>query len=133
MNAKGFNIIFSKAALKRGLLWLRGGAISAKEEQISIFVILSRPKSRGEFAQSQEPQSVASQEAMASQEPPSICVIERPISPGQFVSSSLRCQVGDVIILEGGERLWLRKRGGDIEPRRDICLLALLYQIEAKN
>ncbi|KAL7917290.1 hypothetical protein ACQKWADRAFT_307141 [Trichoderma austrokoningii] len=144
VNEKGFNIIFNKDTLKRGILWFRGGAISAKEEQISIFIILPRPKSRGESAQSQEPQSMAnqeavasqealaSQEAVASQEPPSMCVIERPISPGQFVSSSLKCQVGDVIILEGGERLWLRKKG-DVELRRDICLLALLYQIEAKN
>lgn len=124
--------------MKRGILWLRGGAISAKEEQISIFVVLPRPKSRasgqdrfGESAQSQEPQSVASQESVSSQESPSVGVIERSIGPGQFVSSSFRCQVGDVIVLEGGGRLWLRKKG-DIEPR-DICLLALLYRVELKD
>lgn len=56
------------------------------------------------------------------------CTIKRLIAQKDYVSSVLRCQVGDVIILEDGEEII---DDDSIEPR-SICFLASLYETEWK-
>jgi hypothetical protein len=68
---------------------------------------------------------------MPREEPPSEGIIDRPIAENQFVQSTFRCQVGDIIILEGGERLRSRE-AGDVDPH-DLCLLATLHTTRQKD
>lgn len=114
---KGFIIEFSQNYLGPQILWLQGGGILTKEDRLSFFIIIPRPKGRG----------VNLELIDSTLEPLSKGIIERPIGQGQFVRSSFECQVGDIIILEGGERLWI-PRESNIEPR-GVCLLTTLYQI----
>jgi hypothetical protein len=66
---------------------------------------------------------------MPQEEAPSQGVIDRPIAENQFVQTTFECQVGDIIILEGGERL--RSREGNVSPR-DLCLLATVHSTRRK-
>ena len=95
--------------------------MSAKIGRISFFTVLRRPKHR-----QVEPEGYMSQ-----QEPPSEGVIDRPIAENQFVQSTFKCQVGDIIILEGGERLRSREER-DVNPH-DLCLLATLHSTRRKE
>ncbi|KAL7928118.1 hypothetical protein V8C35DRAFT_318870 [Trichoderma chlorosporum] len=119
-NQNNFTIEVGRLYLGPDIIWLRGGDILAKENHISFLTVLQRPKSKG-----------AEVHQTSVQEPPSSGIIERPIGEECYVHSSFRCQVGDVIILEGGERLRLRMEA-DIEPR-SVCLLAILHQIQWKD
>ncbi|KAL7942205.1 hypothetical protein V8C42DRAFT_160966 [Trichoderma barbatum] len=118
---KGFTIEFDGNYSGPQAIWLQGGAITLREDRISVLIILRRPKSRGA-----DPKAV---ESVPSQEPLSKGIIERPICHQQFVRSSFQCQVGDVIVLEGGERLRARP---EVDVQRDVCLLATLYSIWLK-
>ncbi|KAL6695132.1 hypothetical protein J3F84DRAFT_376183 [Trichoderma pleuroticola] len=106
-NQKGFTIESNQSYLEPQLLWLQSGGISTREDRLTFTVILPRP--RGVNDETPEPLSKG--------------FIERPIGQGQFVRSSFQCRVGDIIILEGGERIWV-PREDNIEP----CGVCLLYQ-----
>ncbi|KAL6868030.1 hypothetical protein J3F83DRAFT_88710 [Trichoderma novae-zelandiae] len=112
---KGLVIGFDQWHLGPQIMWLQGGSLSIKENRVSFFTFLPQPKSRGTGEVTN---------SAAEQEPRFEGIIERPIAQGQFVYSSVRCRVGDVIILEGQERLLLHKEGEAGPPRRGICLLA---------
>jgi hypothetical protein len=96
------------------IIWIQSGGVFNKKDQLSFFVILRRPIRHGEATASK-----------AREEPPSECIIERPIAENHFVESSFKCQVGDIFVLEGGERLRTRE-GGDIDCC-DLCMIATLH------
>jgi hypothetical protein len=93
-------------------MWLQSGSFRTKENQICFCMIIQRPKSKDAGIEGQEPASR--------------CTIKRPVAPEQFVSSNFQCQVGDIIILEKGEELWI----DDKIELRGICFVGTLYEIE---
>ncbi|KAL7783404.1 hypothetical protein V8C37DRAFT_397291 [Trichoderma ceciliae] len=117
----GFIIDFGQLYLGPDIIWLQNGTWSVTENQTCFLIVLKRPESKGADVVYSTPV----------QEPPSYGIIERPIGHGPYVQSSFQCQVGDVIILEGGERLRIRKEG-DVEPR-SVCFLATLHQLRLKD
>jgi hypothetical protein len=117
---KDLNIEFEQRYAGPQIIWIREGGVSAKIGRISFFIVLHRPKHR-----QVEP------EGYMPQEPPSEGIIDRPIAENQFVQSTFKCQVGDIIILEGGERLRSREEG-DVS-HYDLCLLATLHSTRRKD
>ncbi|KAL7928820.1 hypothetical protein V8C35DRAFT_222385 [Trichoderma chlorosporum] len=117
----GFTIDFGQLYLGPDIIWLQDGIWSAKESQTCFLIVLKRPKSK----------DVEVVNSTALQNPLSYGTIERPIGQGSYVQSTFQCQVGDVIILEGGERLRVRKEG-HVETH-SVCLLATLHQLRWKN
>ncbi|KAL7940741.1 hypothetical protein V8C42DRAFT_336647 [Trichoderma barbatum] len=120
---KGLVIEFYRNYLRPQVIWLQGGAILSQEDRISSLIILPRPKSR-------DVDPVATDSAQV-QEPLSRGLIERPIAEGQFVQSSFQCRVGDIIILEGGERLQVHTEA-NVEPR-GVCFLTILFQVQRNH
>lgn len=104
------------------IIWIQGGAISTRNDRLSFFTVLRRPK-HGSFE--------GIQMGMAQEELPAEGIIDRPIAENQFVQSSFKCQVGDIIVLEGGERIRVRNDGGSYG--RDFCVLATLNRIRQEG
>lgn len=115
---RGFKIEFEEEQGVR-ILWLQGGGVSARKDRASIFIFLRRPRHR-------ETAHGGDVTAPLAEEPPTEGIIERPVADGQFVQTLFKCQVGEILVLEGGERLRARKPG-DVEPR-DICMLTKLLR-----
>lgn len=118
---KDLNIEFEQRYAGPQIIWIREGGVSAKIGRISFFIVLHRPKHR----------EVETEGYMPREEPPSEGIIDRPIAEDQFVQSTFTCQVGDIIILEGGERLRSREES-DGNPH-DLCLLATLHSTRRKE
>lgn len=94
-------------------MWLQSGSFRTRENQICFCMIIQRPKSR----------DIGPEEG---QEPASKCSIKTPVAQEQFVNSNFQCRVGDIIILEKGEELWI----DDSIELHGICFLGTLYEIE---
>jgi len=116
------------------IIWLQGGSLSAREDRISIFIVVRRPRSRGNGGSDQAAEVITTGETPSvCQEPPSKVKTKSPISGPLFAESPFECQVGDVIILEGGEQLIVRPQDkGDTGPR-GICMLAVLHRTTPKE
>lgn len=106
------------------IIWLQSGGVFNKKDRLSFFVLLQRPIRHTEATANR-----------AREEPPSECIIERPIADNRFVESSLQLQVGDIIVLEGEERLRTRDQG-EID-HCDLCMISTLHstsdQMEEKG
>lgn len=96
------------------IIWLQSGGVFNKKNRLSFFVLLQRPIRHGEAGANK-----------AWEEPPSECIIERPIADDRFVESSFQFQVGDIIVLEGEERLRTRDQG-EID-HCDLCMISTLH------
>lgn len=96
------------------IIWLQSGGVFNKKNRLSVFVLLQRPIRHTEAGAD-----------TAWEEPPSECIIERPIAENRFVESSFQFQVGDIIVLEGEERLRTRDQG-EIE-HCDLCMISTLH------
>lgn len=96
------------------IIWLQNGGVLNKKDRLSFFVLLQRPISYTEATANK-----------AWEEPPSECIIERPIAADLFVESSFKFQVGDIVVLEGGERLRTRDQG-EID-HCDLCMISTLH------
>lgn len=101
------------------IIWIQSGGVLTKKDRLLFFVVLRRPIRHAE-ATANKPR----------EEPPSECIIERPIAENQFVESSFKCQVGDIVVLEGEERLRTREEG-DID-HCDLCMIATLHSTSRK-
>ncbi|KAL7932165.1 hypothetical protein V8C35DRAFT_307545 [Trichoderma chlorosporum] len=115
----GFSIELNQDYLGPQIIWLQGGGILTKDDRLAFYVILPRPKSKDVNLEVLESTLV--------QEPLSKGRIYRPVDQGQFVQTAFQCQVGDIIILERGEKLWI-PREGNIE-HHGVCLLSTLFLI----
>ncbi|KAH7363641.1 hypothetical protein B0T11DRAFT_95552 [Plectosphaerella cucumerina] len=102
------------------VIWLQGGGISSKEDRVSLYITLPRPKERRSISINE----AASLEAEV--EPVSQGFVQRTITDGQKVGSTFKCHVGDIFILRGGEQLHLLGVG-TIKPR-DICAFATTFR-----
>jgi len=118
---RGLKIEFDKE--ESALLWLQGGGVSARQNRLSIFTFVRRPIHREDTAVESLPLTATG--GPLAEEPPFEGIVERPVADGQFVQSSFKCQVGGILILEGGERLRTRNPG-DIE-HRDLCMVINLH------
>jgi hypothetical protein len=96
------------------IIWLQAGGVSSKTNRLSFFTVLPRPDNSYVEARIPRAQSVVRG------------IIDRPIAENHFVQSAFGCEIGDIIVLEGGERLMARQDGG--LGTTDICMLAILYQ-----
>lgn len=96
-------------------MWLQNSGLITEENEIYFCIIIPQPKSGNVNLE-------------VEQEPVFKCSIKTPVAREQFVfiNSDFQCRVGDIIILEKGEGLWIN---ANIEPR-GICLLGTLYEIE---
>ena len=119
---KGVRIEFDTE--EPALLWLRGGGVSARQERVSVFTFIRRPIHRAGAAE--EGPQLPSMGKVPTEEPPFYGKIDHPIANGMFVESSFTCRVGEVVILEGGERLRTRNHG-DVQ-HRDLCMLTNLHR-----
>lgn len=104
------------------IIWIRAGAMSTKQNRVMFLIVLRRPRHRN---------IEHTQESGAQEETPAEGIIERPIAENQFVQSTFKCQVGDIIVLEGGERIRARKEG-DVGPP-DFCLLATMHSARRRE
>lgn len=96
------------------IIWLQSGGVFNKKNRLSFFVLLQRPIRHTEAGANK-----------AWEEPSSECIIERPIADNRFVESSFQFQVGDIIVLEGEERLRTRDQG-EID-NCDLCMMSTLH------
>jgi hypothetical protein len=62
------------------------------------------------------------------QEPPFKVVIKSPVSGPVFAESPVECEVGDVVVLEGGEQLRVRADERAASAPSDVCLLCALHR-----
>jgi len=93
---RGFRI---ERAIYHGpqILWLQGGGLLARQDRIAILIVIRQPRLRDEAAE-------------VTTAPPSRGLVTSPIATAGplFVESPFECQVGDTIILEGGEKILVR-------------------------
>lgn len=57
--------------------------------------------------------------------------VEREVTDGQKVGSSFKCQVGDLLILRGGEKLCVR--GESAVQSRGMCAFVSVYQTTTRK
>lgn len=117
-NERRLNVDLERRYSGPQILWMQGGGVLSKKDRLSFLVVLRRPKHR--YVSHVEVASYLPEE-----EPHCEGIIERPVADSQFVQSTFRCEVGDIIVLEGEERLRCRKEG-DADPR-DLCMLTTLH------
>lgn len=102
------------------ILWVGVGAMlgTLQNDRLSFFTVLRRPLRRSSpyYVDVNTPREESLFRG----------IIDRPIAENQFVQSTFECQVGDIIVLEGGERLRARAEG-DVNSR-GLCMLVTLYQ-----
>lgn len=107
------------------IVWLQSGGLSARVDRISIFVVLQAPKSGGSEVDCVT--GAVDGEAFAAPQSPSPKVfIRSPIGGSLFVKSTLDCQVGDIVVLEGGETILMRPKE-DATGGEGICMLSTLH------
>jgi hypothetical protein len=94
----------------------------AVENLLCFAIVIQRPNSRIINLEEETQEAEAQQWTTE-------CTFKRPIAPKQYVDSVVQCQVGDVIILEGGEELQI---DSSTQPH-GICFLLTLYVIEWKH
>lgn len=104
------------------IVWLQGGGLSTGHDLVSISMIIPRPKPRSPHQGEQL--AIANVNVTEREEISCTGVIKSPIGGSLFVESRFACCVGDVILLEGGEKLLVSLPvDSDIGARRDICIL----------
>ena len=115
---RGFRI--EKIVGRPQIVWLKDDGVSAGKDRVSIFIVVPRPKPRGNGGSDETPTAL--------QEPPSKGVIKSPMGAAgpPFTHSLFECQVGDIIILEGGEQLLVRPQREGYTGPRDVCMLLVL-------
>ncbi|PCD25807.1 hypothetical protein AU210_012243 [Fusarium oxysporum f. sp. radicis-cucumerinum] len=84
------------------ILLLQSGDVQLQDDRISVVIFIPRPKS----TQDKEGTVVADEE----------------------ITMRTKSLVGDIVILEGGERLSWRDNGGLPERNKDVCMLCALHQ-----
>ncbi|KAJ0128659.1 Uncharacterized protein HZ326_28243 [Fusarium oxysporum f. sp. albedinis] len=110
------------------ILLLQSGDVQLQDDRISVVIFIPRPKS----TQDKEGTVVADEEitmrtkSLGSQK--FSVSIQSPIGGPVFARSSNEFEVGDIVILEGGERLSWRDNGGLPERNKDVCMLCALHQ-----
>ncbi|KPA38943.1 hypothetical protein FLAG1_08212 [Fusarium langsethiae] len=104
------------------ILLLQSGDVRIQHDRISIVIFIPIPK-----AIEENEEIVATDEAMTTKtssarplEPHYRISIQSLVTGPVFAESSVECEVGDVLVLEGGEQLSLR---GD-----DVCMLCTLHR-----
>ncbi|KAF5693969.1 hypothetical protein FGLOB1_14305 [Fusarium globosum] len=104
------------------ILLLQSGDIQLSDDRVSVVIFIPRPKVI------QEKEGIAAAGEEVSTKPPSIGLqetsfrisVQSPIGGPVFAASPTEFEVGDIAILEGGERLSGR---GD-----DVCMLCALHR-----
>ncbi|KAK3312471.1 hypothetical protein B0H66DRAFT_570691 [Apodospora peruviana] len=114
---KGFGI--NPDIYNGNIFWLRGQGMRISEGKVVILIFVRRPRPReGEGAQGTAP-VIAVRE-----EPPFKGIILSPTAGGGTTKSCFECQVGEMIFLQSGEQVLLRK---DVEKDRDICFYCIAH------
>lgn len=90
----------NKSSWGRKSLDFKTGDSWLPKNRICFAIVIKRPKNKI-FTLEEETQEAEAQESMSK------CNIKRPIAPHQYVDSVVHCQVGDIIILEGDEELYI--------------------------
>ncbi|RKK17166.1 hypothetical protein BFJ63_vAg16599 [Fusarium oxysporum f. sp. narcissi] len=104
------------------ILLLQSGDIQLEDDRVSVVIFIPRPKTI------QEKEGIAAAGEEGSTKPPSVGLqepsfrisVQSPIGGPVFAASPNEFEVGDIAILEGGERLSGR---GD-----DVCMLCALHR-----
>jgi hypothetical protein len=115
---KGFIIEFNTE--ESFVLWLQGGGLSSQPDRITLFTFIRRPKGA----------ATAIDEEQLDEEPLFEGIIARPIANGLWVQSSFACRLGEILILEGSEKVILPT---DDARYRDICMLTNLHRTIPKR
>lgn len=106
-----FTIELDQRLIGPQVLWVQGkSGISAPEDGVFFFLVIRQPKSRD---------ADPADESIPRQEHPSKALIKSPVWDN-LVERRIQCQVGDIIVLEGGEAFMLCEEGG-------VCLVGTLY------
>ncbi|KAK3385775.1 hypothetical protein B0H63DRAFT_473576 [Podospora didyma] len=105
------------------VLWLQGGGITCPSDMVSILVFVQRPTPKHSGGAVVEVTG-GGEGLAARQEPPFMGEVRTPITDPLFCSSMFECQVGDILLLEGGEKL-VARRG--IEPC-DVCMFCVMHR-----
>lgn len=104
------------------ILWLQTDHVSTGDDRVSIMIFIPRPTAH-------EPHETGSTaEELTLQEPPFKVVVRSPVGGPIFAESSVQCEVGDSIVLEGGEQLWAGKDEQASPGLPDACMLCVLHQ-----
>lgn len=126
---RGFSIEKS-VFLGPQILWLQTGDIRTQHDRVSIVIFIPRPK----IAKEEEENAVAAEEITTGttpawlREPPFRILIKSPISGPLLAESPVECEVGDVVILEGGEQLWVRADESAALVPSDVCMICALHR-----
>src|ERR1051325_6996231 len=98
---KGFAI--SRTMLSCNILWVQGGGVKCESGSVVLLVFVRRPRRRDDGGVIEDTQGTTA----------GITVSKEPLSRGTLKSptaeSSFECQVGDMIVLEEGEQISVRK------------------------
>ncbi|KPA37225.1 hypothetical protein FLAG1_09974 [Fusarium langsethiae] len=112
------------------ILWLQSGDVRTQHDRVSIMIFIPRPKAveqNEEIAVTDEG-TIAKTISAVPQEPPFRISIQSPVSEPVFAASLVECEVGDVVVLEGGERLSVRGNERDTLMPSDVCMLCALHR-----
>ena len=126
----GLVIEFDTESIASTILWLQGGGISTRRERVTLLTFIRRPIHRRN-----SPGPLDGE--LLPKEPPFKGVIKRPIAEGQWAESSFMCQLGDILILEGGESLLTQMLKLESEQEqqghRDLCMLTNLHRTRPRG
>lgn len=110
------------------IMWLKRDHVNCRDGWIAIFIVVPRPTTGREGTTIESGEAITIGESPAApQEPPSSGLFKSPMtaSLSLLTVSRFNCQVGDIIILEGGEQLAVEDEG--TEPR-DICMFCVMHR-----
>ncbi|KAK3349521.1 hypothetical protein B0T25DRAFT_548335 [Lasiosphaeria hispida] len=119
---KGFTI--ERNMLKCNILWLQGGVIECDPDRVVLLIFVRRPRRRDDGGVIEDAQGTTA----------GITVSEEPLSRGFLKSptaeSSFECQVGDMIVLEEGEQISVRREASVKEGTgpRDFCMFCIAHR-----
>jgi len=116
-SGKGFTI--EKKIFSCNIIWLQGGSIECDSGKVVALIFVRRPQRRDDGGVIENAQGSTTE----------ITVSEEPLSTGSLKSgtadSPFECQVGDMIFLQEGEQISVRK---DAAPR-DFCMYCIVRRI----
>ncbi|KAK3371660.1 hypothetical protein B0T24DRAFT_629988 [Lasiosphaeria ovina] len=98
------------------LLWLQGGGVACPDDMVAILVFVHRPRPRSDRG---APEGISVPE-----ESPLMGIIKSSIGGPIVIPSRFECQVGDIIILEAKEQLFVTECVGP----RDICMFSVMHR-----
>jgi hypothetical protein len=100
------------------ILWLQSGGLTCESENITILIVLPRPKSKHSGG-------IVEHATLGELK----VEVGSPIGGPLFSSSVHKCHVGDIIVLEGDERLLVREGTG----LHGICMFCVMHRKVPKS